>query len=113
MALEDAVAIPVGPGPAGPASAEDAVEGRTVEGRVGDGRAGVRLEAGRRPESAAHVSLEGWEGPLGLLLALIEARQLDVLTVPLGSLAGAYLEAIATIDGDRMSNVSAFVAVAS
>ena len=103
MAIEDAVAIPVGPGPDGPAS---------VDGRAGDGRAGVRLDPGRRPESAAHVSLEGWEGPLGLLLALIEARQLDVLTVPLGSLAGAYLDALAMLEDDRIGHVSAFVAVA-
>ena len=48
-----------------------------------------------------------------MLLALIEARQLDVLTVPLGALADAYLDALATLDGDRMGNVSAFVAVAS
>jgi segregation and condensation protein A len=58
------------------------------------------------------VQLEGFEGPLGLLLSLIEARQLDVLTVPLGALAGAYLEALAGLDADRIGNVSSFVAVA-
>ena len=68
---------------------------------------------GRRPEAATRVTLPAFDGPLGLLLALIEARQLDVLTVPLGALAGAYLDALATLDGDRMGNVSAFVAVAS
>ena len=68
---------------------------------------------GRRPETAALVTLPAFDGPLGLLLALIEARQLDVLTVPLGALADAYLDALATLDGDRMGNVSAFVAVAS
>jgi segregation and condensation protein A len=47
------------------------------------------------------------------LLSLIEARQLDVLTVPLGALAGAYLEALAGLDADRIGNVSSFVAVAS
>ena len=52
-------------------------------------------------------------GPLGLLLSLIEARQLDVLTVPLGDLAEAYLEALASLDDDRLGNVSSFVAVAS
>ena len=62
----------------------------------------------RDPRHAA-----GFDGPLGLLLALIEARQLDVLTVPLGALADAYLDALATLDDDRMGNVSAFVAVAS
>ena len=36
-----------------------------------------------------------------------------MLTVPLGSLAGAYLEALAALEDDRMGNVIAFVAVAS
>jgi segregation and condensation protein A len=73
----------------------------------------VELGDGRRPESATRVTLPAFDGPLALLLALIEARQLDVLTVPLGGLAGAYLEALATLDGDRMGNVSSFVAIAS
>jgi segregation and condensation protein A len=54
-----------------------------------------------------------FDGPLGLLLSLIEGRQLDVLTVPLGDLADAYLEALASLDSDRLGHVSAFVAVAS
>ena len=73
----------------------------------------IVLGEGRRPESATHVQLEAWEGPLALLLSLIEARQLDVLTVPLGGLADAYLEALASLEGDRIGHVSAFVAVAS
>ena len=73
----------------------------------------VAFGAGRRPEDATQVRLSDWEGPLGLLLTLIEARRLDILTVPLGALAGAYLEALAVLDGDRITNVSAFVAVAS
>jgi segregation and condensation protein A len=68
---------------------------------------------GRRPEAATHVRLEAFDGPLALLLALIEARQLDVVTVPLGGLAEAYLDALASLDGDRLGNISAFVAVAS
>ncbi|HXQ96028.1 MAG TPA: ScpA family protein [Candidatus Acidoferrales bacterium] len=54
-----------------------------------------------------------FEGPLALLLSLIEARQLDVLTVPLGGLAGAYLEALAGLEGERLPYLSAFVAVAA
>jgi segregation and condensation protein A len=73
----------------------------------------VAFAGGRRAESATHVTLPAFDGPLALLLALIEARQLDILTVPLGALAGAYLDALATLEGDRMGNVSAFVAVAS
>jgi segregation and condensation protein A len=67
----------------------------------------------RRPEDATHVRLPEWEGPLGLLLALVEARRLDVMTVPLGALAEAYLDAMAGLAGDRMANLSAFVTVAS
>jgi segregation and condensation protein A len=67
----------------------------------------------RRPELATRVQLPEWEGPLGLLLALIESRELDVLHVPLGALADAYLDALASLDGDRLGNVSAFIAVAS
>jgi segregation and condensation protein A len=80
-----------------------------------DGRTApdVRFGEGRRPETATQVRVEGFEGPLGLLLSLIEARQLDVLTVPLGALAGAYLEALADLDADRIGNVSSFVAVAA
>jgi segregation and condensation protein A len=57
--------------------------------------------------------MTSFDGPLALLLSLIEQRQLDVLTVPLGSLADAYLEALATVEADRLGNISAFVAVAS
>ncbi|MBI3745883.1 MAG: segregation/condensation protein A [Chloroflexi bacterium] len=73
----------------------------------------VRFGAARRPEEATEIVLADWAGPLGLLLTLIEARRLDVMTVPLGALAGAYLEALATLEGDRITNVSSFVAVAS
>jgi segregation and condensation protein A len=72
----------------------------------------VVIEAAAHPESGTRVELEDWSGPIGLLLSLIEARRLDVLTVPLGSLAEAYLEALATIEGDRLGHISAFVAVA-
>jgi segregation and condensation protein A len=73
----------------------------------------IRFGEARRPESATLVSVQGFDGPLGLLLSLIEARQLDVLTVRLGDLAEAYLEALAGLAGDRIANVSAFVSIAS
>src|SRR5436309_11924785 len=75
-------------------------------------RPAIVFGEGRRPEQVTRVQLEEFEGPLGLLLALIESQKLDVLSVPLGTLAGAYLEALATLDGDRLGNLSAFVAVA-
>lgn len=75
--------------------------------------AAIVLGTGRRPETTTQVQIEAFDGPLALLLALIEARQLDVLTVPLGGLAAAYLDALAGLETDRLANVSAFVAVAS
>ena len=73
----------------------------------------VRIEPGRGRDWATHVAIAEWEGPLGLLLSLIEARRFDVLTVPLGGVAEAYLEALAAIEHDRMGSISSFVAVAS
>jgi len=73
----------------------------------------VHFGDGRRPETATQVQIAEFEGPLALLLSLIEARQLDVLTVPLGALADAYLDALGSLESDRLGNVSAFVAVAS
>ena len=86
------------------------------------GRIGAMPRPGAVPEvdfaaglvdSITHVRMEAFDGPLALLLAVIEARQLDVLTVPLGGLAEAYLDALATLEGDRLGNVSAFIAVAA
>ena len=77
-------------------------------------RTSVAFGEGRRPDATVtHVQLPDFAGPLALLLALIEARQLDVLTVPLGDLAEAYLDALASLEDDRLGNVSSFVAVAS
>ena len=87
----------------------------TLESVVAGTAAGpvVRIEPGRGRDWATHVAIDEWEGPLGLLLSLIEARRFDVLTVPLGGVAEAYLEALSTIEHDRMSSISSFVAVAS
>ncbi len=91
--------VPVGPGPIGASAG---------------GRASPAVVIASSPghEGATRVQFGEWEGPLGLLLSLIEARRLDVLTVPLGALAEAYLEALASIATDRIGHISAFVAVA-
>lgn len=100
-----------GPSGTGDSGGRDGLDGPT--GGAGPAGPGVRFGAGRRPEQATQVSLEDWEGPLGLLLSLIEARRLDVLNVPLGALAEAYLDALAGLAEDRIGNISSFVAVAS
>ena len=77
------------------------------------GEASVRITRTDHPDRAAYVSLEGYDGPLALLLGLIEQRELDILEVPLGDLAASYLEALAGLDAEQMSHISAFVTVAS
>jgi segregation and condensation protein A len=73
----------------------------------------ISFGTGRRPEESTHVRSDYFDGPLALLLALIEQRQLDVLTVRLGDLAGAYLDALARIETGRLGLLSSFVTVCS
>jgi len=77
------------------------------------GDTSVSITDGGHPDRAAHVTVEGYQGPLALLLGLIEQRELDILEVPLGDLAGAYLEALGTLADEHMSHISSFVTVAS
>lgn len=58
------------------------------------------------------LRLEVFTGPLGLLLHLIESRQLDVLTVPLAEVADAYVEHLAGHPVDA-ADLSEFVAIAA
>jgi segregation and condensation protein A len=96
-----------------PAMPVMATAGRPGTGGDGSGAPAVTFGEGRRPETRTQVQMAEFDGPLGLLLSLIEARQLDVLTVPLGALAGAYLDALGRLEADRLGNVSSFVAIAS
>jgi segregation and condensation protein A len=116
-----ATGAPTGSSPAdasGAAAAGTASGGQRAPdggGLVGGGP-GFRapISDSREPEAGPpDADSVAFEGPLALLLSLIEARQLDVLTVPLGALAGAYLAALADLEGDRLPHLSAFVAVAA
>ena len=81
--------------------------------RLVRGATSIRVTDDPRPDRAAHVHTGDFDGPLALLLSLIEHRQLDVLSVPLGELAASYLEALATIEGDQLPHISSFITVAS
>jgi segregation and condensation protein A len=59
-----------------------------------------------------NLALPVFEGPLQLLLHLIESRQLDVLTVPLAEVADAYVEHLTRHPVDA-ANLSEFVAIAA
>jgi segregation and condensation protein A len=58
------------------------------------------------------LALPVFEGPLQLLLHLIESRQLDVLTVPLAEVADAYVEHLSRHAVD-VANLSEFVSIAA
>lgn len=62
---------------------------------------------------APRVSVEGFEGPLDLLLELIEQRRLDILTVRLGELADEYLDRIRALEELPAEEVAAFLVIAS
>ena len=71
--------------------------------------AGVALPVG---DGAFTLALPVFEGPLQLLLHLIESRQLDILTVPLAEVADAYVEHLTRNPVDA-ANLSEFVAIAA
>jgi segregation and condensation protein A len=77
------------------------------------GEASVRITADAHPDRAAHVSLGAFDGPLALLLGLIEQRQVDILEVSLGDLAGAYLEALTVLEVEHLAHISSFIGVAA
>jgi segregation and condensation protein A len=71
--------------------------------------AGVAVPIG---DASFSVALPVFEGPLGLLLHLIESRQLDILTVPLADVADAYVDHLASHPVDAAA-LSEFVAIAA
>ena len=61
-----------------------------------------------------HIKLAQFEGPLELLLSLIEDRKLDITKVSLSSVADQYLERLAA-DKQAISleNLSSFLVIAA
>jgi segregation and condensation protein A len=60
-----------------------------------------------------NVSVDGFDGPLELLLELVEEKKLDILTVRLGDLADAYLVRVRALDALPADEVASFLALAS
>jgi len=105
--------VAVGPGRADGAVADPAMGGLAEPLAGALAEPVIRLARDGKPETSTLVRVGTFEGPLALLLSLIEQRELDIRSVALGELAGAYLEALAAIPGDRMPHISSFLAVAS
>ncbi|MBU6424696.1 MAG: segregation/condensation protein A [Chloroflexota bacterium] len=60
-----------------------------------------------------HVTVEGFEGPLDLLLELVEEKKLDILSVRLGDLAGEYLARVRALGQLPAGEAAAFLWLAS
>ena len=68
------------------------------------------MPVGPRPPE---VTIVGFEGPLDLLLELVEDKKLDIFTVRLGDLADEYLARVRAMAALPADEVSAFLYVAS
>lgn len=71
---------------------------------------GDRASIGVRPP---RVSVEGFEGPLDLLLELVEEKKVDILTVRLGDLAADYLARVKALGHLPADEAAAFLWLAS
>jgi len=60
-----------------------------------------------------NVTVEGFDGPLEMLLELVEEKKLDILTVRLGDLADAYLARVHALAQLPADEVASFLALAS
>ena len=68
------------------------------------------MPVGPRPPE---VTIAGFEGPLDLLLELVEDKKLDIFTVRLGELADEYLARVRAMAALPADEVSAFLYIAS
>ena len=59
------------------------------------------------------VKTEVFEGPLGLLLSLIEARKLFINEISLSKVTDDYISHIRTIQSKSLSDITAFISVAA
>ena len=57
--------------------------------------------------------LESFEGPLDLLLHLIEKNKLDIYDIPIALITDQYLEAIANLPQENLDDMSEFLLMAS
>ena len=60
-----------------------------------------------------NITVEGFDGPLEMLLELVEEKKLDILTMRLGDLADAYLVRVRALDTLPADEVASFLALAS
>ncbi len=62
---------------------------------------------------AYHIQLEQFEGPMDLLLSLIEKEKLDITQVSLAKVADQYLEYLRNEESISLENLSSFLTIAA
>src|SRR3989344_8360594 len=62
---------------------------------------------------AYHICLEQFEGPLDLLLSLIEKEKLDITHVSLAKVADQYLKYLETEESISLDNLAVFLSIAA
>ncbi len=62
---------------------------------------------------AISVKLEAFEGPLDLLLHLIEKNKVDIYDIPIVEITNQYLEYVASLGGEDMNTASEFMVMAA
>ena len=62
---------------------------------------------------AIPVKLEAFEGPLDLLLHLIEKNKIDIYDIPIAEITEQYLEYIKQMDTEDMNVMSEFLVMAA
>jgi segregation and condensation protein A len=64
-------------------------------------------------QSRYHVRVPAFEGPLDLLLSLIEREELDITAISLAQVTGQYLYYLAQLEEQRGRDLAAFLVVAA
>lgn len=60
-----------------------------------------------------NVKLESFEGPMDLLLSLIEKNKIDIYDIPIALITDQYMDYLNAMDSEKMENMSEFIVMAS
>jgi segregation and condensation protein A len=59
------------------------------------------------------LKLESFEGPMDLLLSLIEKNKIDIYDIPIALITDQYMDYLSRMDSEKMDNMSEFIVMAS
>jgi segregation and condensation protein A len=59
------------------------------------------------------LKLESFEGPMDLLLALIDKNKIDIYDIPIAVVTDQYMEYLSLMQAEKMDNMSEFIVMAS